>query len=117
MNCRQGDIAVVIRSNSVPEAVGRLVKVLWLETEMHWKVEFIGSPVRVPTIDWIAASLQSRCCCADAALRPIRDPGDDATDEMVLRAGNPNHKPADRETPAEHRQRVLSDEPAFRFEE
>ncbi|MDN8617846.1 hypothetical protein [Variovorax ginsengisoli] len=92
MNCREGDLAYVTdMPYPVSEANGRFVQVKELVLaagEAYWLLDkpvrfraranfslmgvcfFKGEPVAVDAI-------------ADAYLRPIRDPGDDAVDEMV----------------------------------
>lgn len=72
MRCKPGDLAVIIRAKH-PENVGRLVTVVRLNDDGLWLVEGKGPGIY----------------CRDENLRPIRDPGDDATDEMVERVGKP----------------------------
>ena len=75
MNCKQGDLAVVIRPpQSKPEWLGRIVKITEPSKRKPgwWAVE--PGP-------W------KRAICIDANLRPIRDqPGDD---ETLTWAGKP----------------------------
>ena len=80
MNCRIGDLAICVRSQ-VPERLGTIVKVVGPAADGApgwWTVE---CDLPCPSLlGWRAR---------DDFLRPIRDPGDDATDEMLLIAGNP----------------------------
>lgn len=77
MNCRPGDLAIVIRSRSGlnPQHIGRLLKVVGpskfhLE---HWETEPELRSICGNFIDW-----------HDQSLKPIRDPGDDAVDQTLL---------------------------------
>ena len=72
MNCKQGDLAVIVRSDTAPEYIGRIVK-LGPATDISfynipgWRVD--GPPISGRY--W---------CIADRCVRPIRDqPGDDET--------------------------------------
>lgn len=106
MNCKPGDIAIVVRS-AKPENIGALVRVLrrffapvsvgcayeafgakWLANEESpmWVVEAIGRPL---VCSHSQQTLRIRPW-ADYGLRPIRDPGDDAVDEMLRIAGRPD---------------------------
>lgn len=88
MNCKPGDLARVINSKAALDCgfSDKILKVTKLSKEpngiFYW--EFCGP------------ALLCRCgCCglvdliADDQLRPIRDPGDDATDEMIVLLGKP----------------------------
>jgi hypothetical protein len=85
MNCKPNDMAMVIRSQ-YPDMLGRIIRVTTLlklndvpEEQVHaWLYE---GDLRTDTGGRIAAA--EDCC-----LRPIRDPGDDAVDEMVELCGN-----------------------------
>jgi len=100
MNCQKGDLAILINGIDAPENVGALVRVVrcivldgefcWLFKEAsrplafygeHNKKHFHSSSSELP--DDVAPVLEDR------VLMPVRDPGDDATDEMVLIAGKP----------------------------
>ena len=82
MNCKPGDLAVVVRSMAGNE--GKIVRCLRL----------IPTVLRKPTGDWqhviweVDQELRSWSgdsdrFIADEQLRPIRDPGDDAQDETL----------------------------------
>lgn len=93
-NCKPGDIAIVKKLDS--PNYGRLVQVLRLrvagefpEFTFHppcWIVEAIGAPL------WVKYSepMQVRPFY-DSSLRPIRNPGEDATDETLV-PGYVKHK-------------------------
>ena len=71
MNCRPGDLAIQIRAWR-PENIGTIVRVLrpvddWFFGAGFWEVEGSGNGN----------------VAADSDLHPIRDPGDDAKDEML----------------------------------
>lgn len=114
MNCRPGDIAIVYRTkapgaaSSAPvELLDRIVKAadcLVVAGEIHWNlaaaVQFVagrnytslnrkGQLIRIERGD-TARMLR----LPDACLRPIRDPGDDAVDEMVAITKTPETVPA-----------------------
>lgn len=81
MNCKPGDLAVIVRSHD-RRNIGRLVKVLRLydrRIEASW---WIASESVLHGIfsDWPPGA---EVGLFDSHLRPIRDPGDDARDEML----------------------------------
>lgn len=89
LNCKAGDLARVILH---PETVkqGYVDKILRVS-------QLIQHP-RNGTPCWMYEGPLLRCQCgcggvsialADSILRPIRDPGDDATDEMLELLGKP----------------------------
>ena len=82
MNCKQGDLAIIVRSLAGNE--GKIVRCLRPATKGYYT--FHGPRWRIDRIlpDDFGGTIQS---VADCALRPIRDqPG---TDEMVRIAGLP----------------------------
>lgn len=87
MNCKLGDLARMIRSD-FPENIDKLV---WVREKASifvgedWMCEAL-QPMR-STFGWVPAG--SIGSAADADLRPIRDPGDDAVDEMLVLLGSP----------------------------
>lgn len=69
MNCKVGDIAVVVRGRTCDKHVGRLVKILEAELGRpgYWLIESVGeTPLED---DWGPVK---RTHCADSRLRPIR---------------------------------------------
>jgi hypothetical protein len=85
MNCKPGDMAVYVRSDSCN--LGKIVRVL----------RFVGKVDGWTGDDrWLTDSLQVGAyggrtnTARDSNLRPIRDPGDDATDETLLWLPSPS---------------------------
>jgi len=73
MNCKPGDLAVVVRITD-PRAkkhLGRIVRV----TQM---LPLGGEPLW-----WFEPVIDEFVLAHDSSLRPIRDPGDDAQDETL----------------------------------
>lgn len=106
MNVKPGDLAVVLSATSVIacRATDRVVtvisrvhgerahlpdgKVVILNGPAMWIVLF-PSEIEIPTTN--GGIYKSRhWVMHDHRLRPIRDPGDDAVDQMVERVGKPN---------------------------
>lgn len=80
MNCKPGDLARVISCEKTRDAgiVDLIVKVTKL-TENYWREpawNFDGRPLRASTGAPVT-------CIPDSMLRPILDPGEDATDETL----------------------------------
>lgn len=87
MNCKPGDLAIYVGKQDAVR--GYVVKVV--------RQGAPGSdvPDPVPGVWWevappIPLNGKKRRFAADCALLPIRDPGDEATDEMVQLLGNPS---------------------------
>lgn len=85
MNCKPGDLAIVVRSKSGNE--GKIVRCIRLCTPAEadaehywsgplWKVDALLVAKRRGDVKFTPH-------CPDECLRPIRDPGDDAQDEML----------------------------------
>jgi hypothetical protein len=85
LRCRPGDLAAVVFAPHPNEwAIGRIVKVtacFEFAGEWYWRYE--GERLTSPLTGRTAHEVE------DLYLRPIRDPGDDATDEMVQLLGKP----------------------------
>lgn len=81
MRCRPGDLVVCVWS-AFPELVGRVFNVT--RVSHIWPDCWVTSPPQFTDGDSSVAVV-----FVDHHLRPLRDPGDDATDEMVLIAGKP----------------------------
>ena len=93
MNVKPGDLAYTV-GMLIPANNGRIVLVLRLYVdgerlpghradyelggEPAWVCESLGAPLGTS-----ADGLQMRRAIADACLRPIRDPGDDAVDQTL----------------------------------
>jgi hypothetical protein len=76
MNCKQGDLAIVVSFATHPEHNGKIVRCVRYKPYQSIDAWVIDPPLesRFPhSSDW----------AADRALRPIRDPGDDARDETL----------------------------------
>lgn len=89
LNCKPGDLARVMPNQETIEqgCVDKIIRVL--QTVPHM---FTGKPC------WLYEGPLFRCQCgcggivtalADYVLCPIRDPGDDAVDEVIIRLGKP----------------------------
>ena len=106
LNCKPGDLAVVIRHRggaAVGDCRGLLLHVLHLAPTTtfklpngelsapgngtHWVVETVR-PITVRTNQGRVYTTKYGIS-ADANLRPIRDPGDDAVDETLTRLPAP----------------------------
>lgn len=89
MNCKPGDLAVMVRA-SCPENVGRIVLVLPEDPYYdlrHGHVWFTQAANPAPTA-WAVDGTKTgrakpKAHVPDAWLRPIRDPGEDARDETL----------------------------------
>lgn len=86
MNCKPGDLAIIVRAYC-PENVGLLVLVCpeWASTKYGhtWLTRSARPTPTVWSNDMIRGSTSTLGYVPDAWLRPIRDPGEDATDETL----------------------------------
>lgn len=87
MRCKKGDIAVIVRADTDPECLGRIVCVVALRVAMGniaWQVD--------PPHFWTCENgMRLEVMWDDRDLLPIRDqPGED---EMLRIAGLPNKQP------------------------
>jgi hypothetical protein len=94
MNCKPGDLAIVVRSG---KCAGRLFDVLYAAPLVRfklpdghfnvagrpgdWVLKAVGRPVKAKCIGGERVTWYA--CGADVALRPIRNPGADETDETL----------------------------------
>lgn len=93
MNCKPGDLAVIVKDELPEKDVGKLVYVRKFdEVDKYgatcWLCDSASGPLRY----WEGKQFRyskTGISIPDAWLRPIRDPGDDATDEMVRVVGKP----------------------------
>lgn len=88
MNCKQGDIAIVVRSESGREGyIVRCVEFVgmvgWIFNGEDRKYPTWRVDRELPTLIQQAHHKKWRNLAADFCLRPIRDPGEDARDEML----------------------------------
>lgn len=82
MNCKPGDLAIVIRS-SRGVSVGKVVQCI--RPLIGYVFQNLGSADAWLTEPMLKGGpYDQETPCPDAWLRPIRDPGDDATDETLL---------------------------------
>lgn len=106
MNCKPGDLAVIVGAKEAPQNNGRIVEVVrafpigevWGNNMKRgpapaWIVRSTGTPLVMKTENVLTGRTWFRLVqerpYSDRCLRPIRDHGDDATDEMVLLVGMP----------------------------
>lgn len=77
MNCKPGDLAVVVNGGQWhQEHVGKIVSV----KRLAWPNEYGPTWEYEPEL-WSTKWQLYVPCLEDVAIRPIRDPGDDAVDE------------------------------------
>ena len=105
MNCKEGDKAIIVRS-----AYGNLDKLVLVVRPSPGNGLPVGAAYKLNGVTWhnsntnfkwvvksLSASGLTDCAggnhrsmaVSDSKLRPIRDPGDDAVDEMVRIIGKP----------------------------
>lgn len=93
MNCKPGDLAVVVKSSGYGVAgeiskllVGRIVRVTKLDKPvaagLHCSADLVWSFEEPVKLEFDGKSYTAHGI-ADDCLRPIRDPGDDARDESL----------------------------------
>jgi len=87
MNCKPGDLAIVVRKGKdakCPPLLGAIVRID--VASPIWSDCWMTSPKIIDARDGCIVHVQ------DAHLRPIRDPGDDAVDETLLRLPSPRQE-------------------------
>lgn len=96
MNCKPGDLAIVVKSTCGNE--GKIVRCLGLIGKSHTFRNPDGSldvcgkwQIDRPLKNYGGVMV---LYANDSALRPIRDPGDDAVDETLLRLPSPRQEVA-----------------------
>ena len=89
MNCKQHDLAIVVRADAVPEVIGQIVQVLWPSMILCpygpvWVVRF-HRPKVFPCIFTNAGIISTDADCPDAWLRPVSGlpVRDDVPDEVA----------------------------------
>ena len=90
MNCKKDDLAIFVKSAAGNE--GKIVRCVRLASQADLNsVRFIDTEGPVWVIDRLLLDNRGRhvALAKDESLRPIRDPGDDAVDEMVQKLGKP----------------------------
>ena len=89
MNCKPGDLAYTV-APVIAERRGRIYQVVRASNmEDHIRLRY-GWSSDFPC--WVCIDAEGETIYADVSLRPIRDPGEDATDEMLLLVGRPNER-------------------------
>lgn len=86
MNCKQGDLAVVVTAKFFPEEIGKIVTCVQFKPSLGEPAWIVDPPLGKDEsrnghffkADWVF----------DSCLRPIRD--NDGTDETLTWAGLPN---------------------------
>ena len=83
MNCKPGDLAVMIRSDD-RRNIGLLMTVVEAHPKLfrYWIVELHGRGIDTRTGS-VAGANGRKVRAHDDDLRPIRDPGEDAQDETL----------------------------------
>lgn len=84
MNCKPGDLAVIVRSN-IKENIGHLVTVLDDFQVMHGHHCWLVRSARplMAKVGPVDVGFLSCAYMPDKHLRPIRDPGEGAQDETL----------------------------------
>ena len=87
MNCKPGDLAIIVDAGSCARVhIGKIVRCIRLTEPIYGHHGFGWE-----TLPELNASDDGKALLwRDEHLRPIRDPGDDATDEMVQLLGKPS---------------------------
>jgi hypothetical protein len=88
MNCKPGDLAVIVKPGTTHRNLGKLVVVKNLLWDDMWNVEAL-SPCHKEN-----GRYETWGFIEDHRLRPLRDPGDDAVDETILWLGSPTKEAA-----------------------
>lgn len=87
MNCKPGDLAVIVRSKCGNEGV--VLRCIRLSPKSEHNLDPRHLLVWVTDRDTLDTLGGSSPYMPDEYLRPIRDPGDDARDETLLWVGLP----------------------------
>lgn len=86
MNCKQGDLAIVVRS-LLGQSIGRVVRCVKLSPISGLRNPMTGTVTAGPVweTDDFSPTITGEVhnLWGDWSLRPIRDPGDDAQDETL----------------------------------
>jgi hypothetical protein len=96
MNCKPGDLAVIV-SGVKDTNIGRIVRCVRIT---HFRGLRMPDGTLNEGVVWeidrtlTAWSGKRHNFALDKRLRPIRDPGDDATDETLLWVGSPHKETA-----------------------
>lgn len=71
MNCKPGDLAVIVRGAAFAKYIGTVVRVVETDGQFWSTEKSLDGNEKYPII------------IPDSCLRPIRDPGEDAQDETL----------------------------------
>lgn len=105
MNCEKDQLAMIVKADPGESGcdLGKIVRVVgpgdeWSDigdTRFHWDVDTLGQRLEMRDLNGHITTSDGieHLDIADSNLRPINDPGEDATDEMVLRVGKPVANP------------------------
>lgn len=98
MNCKPGDLAVVVVDEDFKANIGVFVEVIKRVSDIEGFPAWEVRPL-TPVMCWHYPGRESNTASltepgelvdwADCELQPIRDPGEDVTDEMVQLLGKP----------------------------
>lgn len=95
MNCKQGDLAVIKKPWEIKKDLGLVVNVVRIGNRGEVvKMKGEGRSIcehPYGGVSWLVEAHADGfpCFVADECLRPIRDPGEDATDETLVLLGKP----------------------------
>lgn len=100
MNCKPGDLAIIIRAKFTPELVGHIVRVIrpWtkydpFDSRFAWECEYPdGKMIKQAWGFPINFTFERTRPLADDVLRPIRD--NDGEDETLTWVGKPHKETA-----------------------
>lgn len=85
MNCSKGDIAIIVGA-TYPALAGCIGHICRCVEQVNHPISGEPGWVIDPPVQMELGEFQN---CLDKVMRPLRDPGDDAFDEMLLIAGLP----------------------------
>lgn len=94
MNCKPGDLAIVLNANYMKRIIGRIVTCLEVAPvglEFFNELDRVWTTASEPEV-WIVDDGKHRWLHADCRLRPIRD--SDGEDEILRIAGYPHKETA-----------------------
>lgn len=96
MNCKPGDTARIIFTPEFPENEGKLVHVnSATQLPGYWNCTILCAFTSTQSAFDSTKKINppgTILFIADIIMRPIRDPGEDAVDETILRIGKPSNE-------------------------
>ena len=84
MNCKPGDLAVIVFAPYDPQHLGKIVTVKH-RIELGFGIDWVCDPQ-------LFCNNEQAIAWNERSLRPIRDPGDDAVDEFLALTGKPDYR-------------------------